>query len=85
MTKEELKKEYGENNVFDNQFEMGKFIQEYGIRNKFNNIELKYPTTAVKRDSEIFYDIAERALVKNVAFFNDNCYIIEDFADIKVI
>lgn len=84
MTKEELQKEYGSENVFDNQYEMGKFIQEYGIRHKFKNIETKYPTDVVKKDTEIFYDVAERALVKNVAFFNDDCYIIEDFEDIKI-
>ena len=83
MTKEDLQKEYGTENVFDNQFEMGKYIQEYGIRNKFDNINLKYPTLKVKKDPEIFYDIAESALVKNVAFFNDGCYIVEDFSDIK--
>ena len=82
MTKEELQKEYGENNVFDNQFEMGQYIQEYGIRNKFDNINLKFPTIKVKKDPEVFYDVAERALEKNVAFFNDGYYIVEDFADI---
>ena len=38
MTLEELKEEYGEKNVFHNQFELGKFVQEYGIRKKIKFI-----------------------------------------------
>lgn len=83
MTLEELKKEYGENNVFPNQFEMGKFVQEYGIRNKIKFIQERYPNELITKDSDVLYDLSEKLLSKGFAFFNDDYYIIEDLADLE--
>lgn len=83
MTLDELKKEYGEENVFENQFEMGKCVQEYGIRNKIKYIEERYPNEKVKKDSELFYNLAEALLSKNIAFYNDGFYVVEDFEELK--
>lgn len=83
MTLEELKQEYGDKNVFPNQFEMGKFVQEYGIRNKIKFISERFPNELVLKDNDVFYDIAECLLSKCIAFFNDGYYIIEDFEDLK--
>ena len=81
MTKEELRNEYPDGEVFDNQFELGKFIQGYGVRHKIEHLTRRWPNAKVK-DTEIYYDVAELALEKGVAFFNDGYYIIEDFAEI---
>ena len=83
MTLEELKQEYGEKNVFPNQFELGKFVQEYGIRNKIKFISERYPNELIAKDNEVLYDLAERLLSKGIAFFNDGYYIIEDLEDLK--
>lgn len=83
MTLIELKKEYGEHNVFSNQFELGNFVQEYGIRNKIKFICDRYPNERVARDNDILYDLAEYLLSENIAFFNDDYYIIEDLADLE--
>lgn len=83
MTLEELKQEYGEKNVFPNQFELGKFVQEYGIRNKIKFISERYPNELIAKDNEVLYDLAERLLSKGFAFFNDGYYIIEDLDDLK--
>lgn len=83
MTLEELKQEYGEKNVFPNQFELGRFVQEYGIRNKIKFISERYPNELITKDNEVLYDIAEHLLSKGLAFFNDGYYIIEDLEDLK--
>lgn len=83
MTLEELKEEYGEKNVFHNQFELGKFVQEYGIRKKIKFISERYPNELIAKDNEALYDLAERLLNKGFAFFNDGYYIIEDLEDLK--
>lgn len=83
MTLEELKQEYGEKNVFPNQFELGRFVQEYGIRNKIKFISERYPNELIAKDNEVLYDLAERLLSKGIAFFNDGYYIIEDLEDLK--
>lgn len=83
MTLEELKEEYGEKNVFHNQFELGKFVQEYGIRKKIKFISERYPNELIAKDNEVLYDLAERLLNKGSAFFNDGYYIIEDLEDLK--
>lgn len=83
MTLEELKEEYGEKNVFHNQFELGKFVQEYGIRKKIKFISERYPNELIAKDNEVLYDLAERLLNKGFAFFNDGYYIIEDLEDLK--
>ena len=83
MTLEELKQEYGEKNVFPNQFELGKSVQEYGIRNKIKFISERYPNELIAKDNEAQYDLAERLLSKGFAFFNDGYYIIEDLEDLK--
>lgn len=83
MTLEELKQEYGEKNVFPNQFELGKFVQEYGIRNKIKFISERYPNELIAKDNEVLYDLAEHLLSKGFAFFNDGYYIIEDLEDLK--
>lgn len=83
MTLEELKEEYGEKNVFLNQFELGKFVQEYGIRKKIKFISERYPNELIAKDNEVLYDLAERLLNKSFAFFNDGYYIIEDLEDLK--
>lgn len=83
MTKDELKAEYGENNVFDNQFEMAKFAQEFCIRNKVERICERFSNEKVKYNNDILYDLAELLLSKNLAFFNDGCYIIEDLEELK--
>ena len=83
MTLEELKQEYGEKNVFHNQFELGKFVQEYGIGNKIKFISERYPNELIAKDNEVLYDLAERLLSKGFAFFNDGYYIIEDLEDLK--
>lgn len=85
MTLDELKKEYGETNVFENQYGMAQFAHEYAERHNYNNMELKFPLAKMKKDPESFYDLAERLLVKNIAFFNDGYYIIEDLADLASI
>ena len=83
MTLEELKEEYGERNVFHNQFELGKFVQEYGIRKKIKFISERYPNELIAKDNEVLYDLAEYLLNKGFAFFNDGYYIIEDLEDLK--
>lgn len=83
MTLEELKEEYGEKNVFHNQFELGKFVQEYSIRKKIKFISERYPNELIAKDNEVLYDLAERLLNKGFAFFNDGYYIIEDLEDLK--
>ena len=83
MTLNELKQEYGDANVFPNQLEMGKFVQEYGIKNKIKLISERYPNELIAKDNEVLYDIAERLLSKGFAFFNDGYYIIEDLEDLK--
>ena len=83
MTKEELIAEYGEHNVFNNQFEMAKFIQEYGIRHHFKKFETRYPNELFKKDPENYYDLAEDLLKKGLAFFNDGYYIVEDLEDVE--
>lgn len=83
MTLEELKQEYGEKNVFPNQFELGKFVQEHGVRNKIKFISERYPNELIAKDNEVLYDLAERLLSKGIAFFNDGYYIIEDLEDLK--
>lgn len=83
MTLSELKKEYGEKNVFPSQFELGKFVQEYGIRNKIKFISERYPNELITKDNEVLYDLAEHLLSKGFAFFNDGYYIIEDLEDLK--
>ncbi len=83
MTLEELKEEYGEKNVFHNQFELGKFVQEYGIRKKIKFISERYSNELIAKDNEVLYDLAERLLNKGFAFFNDGYYIIEDLEDLK--
>lgn len=83
MTFDELKKEYGDNNVFKNQFEMSKAAQIYGVRNNIRFVCERYPDNHVKCDPEVLYDFAEKLLVKNIAFFNDGYYIIEDMEDLR--
>ena len=83
MTLEELKQEYGEKNVFPNQFELAKFVQEYGIRNKIKFISERYTNELIAKDNEVLYDLAEHLLSKGFAFFNDGYYIIEDLEDLK--
>ena len=82
MNKEELRNEYPDGEVFDNQFELGKFLHEYGIRHKVEHLTSRWPTAKIK-DTEDYYDIAELALSKGVAFFNDGYYIIEDLIEIE--
>lgn len=83
MTLEELKKEYGNENVFANQYALGRFVQEYGIRNKVKCICEKYSNEKIKRDPELYYDLAEDLLSQGLAFYNDGYYIVEDFDEIK--
>lgn len=81
MTAEELRNEYPDGEVFPNQFELGKFVQEYGVRKKITAITSKWPGKV--KDTEEYYDIAELCLSKGVAFFNDDNYIIEDLLDLE--
>ena len=82
MTYEDLRNEYLDGELFKNQFELGKFLHEYGVRNKVEHLIQRWPGAKIK-DTEIYYDVAELALKKGVAFFNDGCYIIEDLAEIE--
>ena len=83
MTLEELRNEYGEKNVFENQYEAGLAAQELGIRNKVKTFCERFPNEKIKYDRDLIYDIAELLLQKSIMFFNDGYYIIEDFEYIK--
>lgn len=79
MTKEELIKVYPNGKLFENQYEMGQFLQEYGVRNKVEHLTRRWSEI---KDNDNFYDISELALSKGVAFYNDGFYIVEDLSEI---
>lgn len=81
MTKEELKNLYPEGEVFPNQYELGMFICKYGNAHDIKGISnnWKYPPA----DTDVYYDIAEIALQKSMAFSNDNFWILEDLDYLK--